>query len=44
MQAGPEFKVLHKNSLNELTLATPAISNGSLIVRTVSKLYRIGRK
>ena len=44
IQAGPEFKVLHKNSLNELTLATPAISNGSLIVRTVSKLYRIGRQ
>ena len=44
MQAGPEFKVLGKNSLNELTLATPAVANGSLIVRTVSKLYRIGRE
>jgi outer membrane protein assembly factor BamB len=44
IQAGPEFKVLGKNSLNELSLATPAIANGSLIVRTASKLYRIGRK
>ncbi len=44
IQAGPEFKVLAKNSLNELTLATPAIANGSLIVRTASKLYRIGSK
>jgi outer membrane protein assembly factor BamB len=44
MQAGPEFKVLGKNSLNEMTLATPAVANGSLIVRTASKLYRIARK
>jgi outer membrane protein assembly factor BamB len=41
IQAGPEFKVLGKNSLNEMTLATPAVSRGSLIVRTASKLYRI---
>jgi outer membrane protein assembly factor BamB len=43
LQAGPEFKVLAKNSLNEMTLASPAIVNGSLIVRTASKLYRISR-
>jgi len=41
VQAGPEFKLLGKNALNEMTLATPAISNGSLIIRTASKLYRI---
>ena len=41
LQAGPEFKVLGKNSLNKMALATPAIANGSLIVRTASKLYRI---
>jgi len=44
MQAGPDFKVLGKNSLGELALATPAIANGSLIVRTASHLYRIGRQ
>jgi len=44
MQAGSEFKVLGKNPLNEMTLATPAIANGSLIVRTASKLYRIATK
>jgi len=27
-----------------MTLATPAIANGSLIVRTASKLYRIGKR
>jgi hypothetical protein len=44
IQAGPEFAVLGKNSLNEMTLATPAIANGGLIVRTASKLYRISKK
>ena len=44
IQAGPEFKVLGKNSLNEMSLATPAVANGSLIMRTASKLYRIGGK
>jgi hypothetical protein len=43
IQAGPEFKVLRKNSLNEMTLATPAVANGRLVVRTASKLYRIGK-
>jgi outer membrane protein assembly factor BamB len=44
IQAGPEFKVLGKNSLNELSLATPAVANGSLIVRTASKLYRLEKQ
>src|SRR5262245_7990830 len=43
IQAGPEFRVLGKNSLNEMSLATPAVAGGSLILRTASKLYRIGR-
>jgi hypothetical protein len=41
IQAGPEFKVLGKNSLDEMCMATPAIYRSSLIVRTASKLYRI---
>ena len=44
IQPGPEFKVLGKNSLNEMTLATPAVVNGSLIIRTASKLYRVAKK
>jgi outer membrane protein assembly factor BamB len=44
MQAGPELKVLGRNTLGEMTLATPAIANGSLIMRTATKLYRIARK
>lgn len=43
VQAGPEFKLLGKNSLNEMSLATPAIAKGSVILRTQSKLYRIAR-
>jgi outer membrane protein assembly factor BamB len=41
VQAGAEFKVLRTNSLDEMTLATPAVAHGSLIIRTASKLYRI---
>ena len=42
--AGPDYKLLGKNSLDEMTMATPAIVRGSLVIRTASKLYRIGRK
>jgi outer membrane protein assembly factor BamB len=41
MQAGPEFKVLAKNSLGEMTLASPAVAHGSLLIRTGSNLYKI---
>jgi outer membrane protein assembly factor BamB len=44
IQPGAEFKVIGKNSLNEMTLATPAIARDSLFVRTASKLYRITRR
>jgi outer membrane protein assembly factor BamB len=44
LQAGPEFKLLGKNPLDEFTLATPAIADGSLFIRTATKLYRIGRR
>ena len=43
VKAGPEFEILHKNSLNEMSLATPAVARGSLILRTQSKLYRIAK-
>lgn len=41
IQAGNEYKLLGKNSLGELAMATPAIARSSLIIRTASKLYRI---
>ena len=43
IKAGPEFEILGKNSLDEMTLASPAIVDGSLILRTASSLYRIAR-
>lgn len=43
VQAGPEFKLLGKNTLNEMSLATPAIVRGSIILRTQTKLYRIAK-
>lgn len=44
IQAGPEYKLLGKNSLDEMCMATPAIARGSLILRTASKLYRISKR
>ena len=41
VEAGPEFRVLHVNSLDEAVLATPAVARDSLILRTLTKLYRI---
>jgi outer membrane protein assembly factor BamB len=41
VEAGPEFRVLHVNRLEEAALATPAIARDSLILRTLTKLYRI---
>ena len=41
IQAGPDFKLLGKNSLDEMSMATPAVANGSLILRTANTLYRL---
>ena len=44
VRAGPQFEVIGKNSLNEMSLATPAVVRGSVILRTQSKLYRIAKE
>jgi outer membrane protein assembly factor BamB len=41
IRAGPKFKVVGKNSLDEMTLATPAVVRDSVLVRTATRLYRI---
>ncbi len=41
VKAGPEFKVLSRNPLNEMAMATPATLRGTAIIRTLTKLYRI---
>ena len=40
-QAGPEFKLLGKNSLGEMCMATPALVGDSLYIRTATRLYRL---
>jgi outer membrane protein assembly factor BamB len=44
VQAGPEYKLLGKNTLNEMALASPAAARGSLFIRTQSALYRISKR
>lgn len=39
VDAGKDFVVKHTNSLDELSLACPAVSQGNLLIRTTSKLY-----
>jgi outer membrane protein assembly factor BamB len=42
VQAGPTFKLLATNAMNEVCMATPAMSRGLLIVRTQNHVYAIG--
>ncbi|MCW5977609.1 MAG: PQQ-like beta-propeller repeat protein [Bryobacteraceae bacterium] len=44
VQAGPEFRLLATNSMDDLTMATPAISEGTLYFRTRRSLIAIGGK
>ncbi len=41
IRAGREYELLGVNALDEFTMATPAIAQGSLFIRTASRLYRI---
>ena len=42
--AGREFKQLAVNSMGELVMATPALSDGVMYVRTARALFAVGRK
>jgi outer membrane protein assembly factor BamB len=44
VKAGPEFKLLAVNKLDDYVMATPAISNGSLFVRSQHFLMALGKK
>jgi outer membrane protein assembly factor BamB len=44
VQAGPEFKLLAKNEMDEMCWATPAVANGALFLRTVEQLYCIKKQ
>ncbi len=42
--AGEKFNLLATNSMGELLMATPALSDGAMYVRSASSLFAIGRK
>ena len=39
IKPGPELDIVRTNDLDELTLATPAVAQGRLFIRTASKIY-----
>ncbi len=43
VRSGPTFELLATNSMAEVCMATPAISDGMLIVRAKSHVYGIGK-
>jgi outer membrane protein assembly factor BamB len=43
VKAGPKFQVLAANAMGDVCMATPAISDGMIFVRTLHALYGIGR-
>jgi outer membrane protein assembly factor BamB len=44
VKAGPEFELLAVNELGEVCMATPAISGGTLFVRSQHFLFALARK
>lgn len=44
IQAGKEFRVVGQNDLQDMCMATPAVANDGLILRTASKVYKIQQK
>lgn len=41
LEAGPEYKLLHENDLEEMCMSSPAIAGDRLLIRTKSKMYSI---
>jgi outer membrane protein assembly factor BamB len=44
VKAGPNYELLATNSMGEVVMATPAISDGIVIVRGLRNVFAIGRK
>jgi outer membrane protein assembly factor BamB len=44
IKAGPVFELLAENALDDYTLASPAISNGQIFLRTARHLWAIGTR
>ncbi len=43
LESGPEYKEIGRNDLGEMTLASPAVDGNAMVIRTETKLYRIGK-
>jgi outer membrane protein assembly factor BamB len=43
VKAGPQFKVVSKNPLNERCQASMAVSDGAIFIRSDKQLFRVGR-
>jgi outer membrane protein assembly factor BamB len=43
IEAGDSYKELAKNSVDEMSFASPALASDTIFLRTQTKLYRIGR-
>ena len=43
LELDDKYKLIGKNSLDEMCMATPAIARGSIVIRTASNLYRIAK-
>ena len=41
IEAGPEFKLVGTNALDEMCMATPAVVSGGLLIRAYSTLFKI---
>jgi outer membrane protein assembly factor BamB len=44
IQAGDTYVELSKNSVDEMSLASPALAADTIFLRTQPKLYRIGKQ
>ena len=44
VKAGPTFELLATNPLGEVAMATPAISEGTLLFRTRNHLVAVGER
>ncbi len=44
IKTGPEFELLSKNDMKEICMATPAISEGVLYIRTQNSIVAVEDK
>ena len=44
VKAGPTYELLAKNSMGEVVMATPAVSDGIIFVRGLKNLYAVGTR